>query len=471
MSSSLNTGSKAAAGQDADAEGYHKTLGNRQIQMIGIGGAIGVGLFLGAGGRIAAAGPSLILTYAICGIAALFVMRALAELVLHRPSAGSFVTYAREFIGPWAGFVAGWMYWLNWAMTGVAEITAVGHYLQKWAPTLPTWAGALLSLTGVLAINMLSVKLFGELEFWFSVIKVLAIVIFLIVGIGLLLTAADIGSAPASIHNLVDHGGFFPNGLAVPLLAFQGVIFAYAGIELVGVAAGEATEPRKVIPKAVSSVVWRIAIFYIGSVLLLVMLMPWTDYQAGISPFVSVFSRLGVPAVGDIMNLVVLTAAMSSANSGLYATGRILRALADKGEAPRFTAWMSKRRIPVGAILMTGTVWLLGVVLNIIIPKDAFDVATEIASLGTIATWALIMIAQHQLRKRANAGELERPTFRLPGAPYTTWFTLGILTLIVALMGFAGGTAQIAFFAIPIVILTLIIGWHIVSKRQTPTKP
>jgi L-asparagine permease len=467
MSSSVNTGS---APPEPDVEGYHKTLGNRQIQMIGIGGAIGVGLFLGAGGRIAAAGPSLVITYAVCGIAALFVMRALAELVLHRPSAGSFVTYAREFIGPWAGFVAGWMYWLNWAMTGVAEITAVGYYLQKWLPTLPTWAGALISLAGVLAINLLSVKLFGELEFWFSVIKVLAIIVFLVVGLGLLLSAADIGSAPASVGNLVDHGGFFPNGFAVPLLAFQGVIFAYAGIELVGVAAGEAAEPRKVIPKSVSSVVWRIAIFYVGSVLLLVMLMPWTDYQAGVSPFVSVFSRLGVPAIGDVMNLVVLTAAMSSANSGLYATGRILRALADKGEAPRFTAKMSSRRIPVGAILTTCTVWLLGVLLNVIVPKHAFDVATEIASLGTIATWALIMIAQHRLRKRAEAGELERPSFRLPWAPYTTWFTVGFLGLVVVLMGFAGGTAQIAFFAIPVVIAALAIGWRVASRRQAREK-
>ncbi|MFD8498770.1 amino acid permease [Amycolatopsis sp. NPDC059657] len=463
MSSSVNTGSAPA---EPDAEGYHKTLGNRQIQMIGIGGAIGVGLFLGAGGRIASTGPSLVLTYAVCGLAAMFVMRALAELVLHRPSAGSFVTYAREFIGPWAGFVAGWMYWFNWAMTGVAEITAVGHYLQKWVPSLPVWVGALLSLVGVLAINLLSVKVFGELEFWFSLIKVLAIVVFLVVGLGLLLTAADIGSAPASINNLVDHGGFFPNGLAVPLLAFQGVIFAYAAIELVGVAAGEAAEPHKVIPKSVSSVVWRIAIFYVGSVLLLVMLMPWSDYQAGVSPFVSVFSRLGIPAVGDVMNIVVLTAAMSSANSGLYATGRILRALADKREAPRFTGWMSKRRIPVGAILMTCGVWLLGVVLNVVVPKDAFDVATEIASLGTIATWALIMIAQHRLRQRAEAGELERPSFRLPGAPYTTWFTLGFLGLVVVLMGFSGGIARIAFFTIPVVIVALAIGWRMVSRYR-----
>ncbi len=465
MNPPMKTGATTEA-TETDSEGYHKTLGNRQIQMIGIGGAIGVGLFLGAGGRLASTGPALILSYVACGVAALFVMRALAELVLYRPSAGSFVTYSREFIGPWAGFVTGWMYWLNWAFTGVAEITAAGHYLQKWFPALPVWTGALVALVGVLTINLLSVKLFGELEFWFSVIKVLAIVVFLVVGIGLLIGGTKIGSAPASVANLSDHGGFFPHGIAVPLLVLQGVIFAYAGIELVGVAAGEATDPHKAIPKSVNSVIWRIAVFYVGSVLLLAMLMPWSDYQAGVSPFVTVFSRLGVPGVGDVMNLVVLTAAMSSANSGIYSTGRMLRALADRGEAPKFTARMSRRRIPVGAILLTCAVCLLGVVLNIVVPQDAFDVATELASLGTITAWVMILVAQARLRKRAEAGELVRPSFRMPGAPYTTWLTLGFLAVVVALMGFAGGTTSIAFFAIPVLAVALAIGWRIVSRRQ-----
>ncbi|MDX3187138.1 amino acid permease [Streptomyces sp. MN03-5084-2B] len=451
---------------ETGSEGYHKTLGNRQIQMIGIGGAIGVGLFLGAGGKLASTGPALLLSYLVCGIMAMFVMRALAELVLHRPSAGSFVTYSREFIGPWAGFVTGWMYWLNWAMVAVAETTAIGHYLQKWLPGLPVWAGALLSLAGVLAVNLVSVKLFGELEFWFSTIKVAAIIAFLVIGIGLLVFGAHLGSAPASVSNLVDHGGFFPHGFAVPFLAFQGVVFAYAGIELVGVAAGEAADPRKSIPRSVNSVIWRIAIFYVGSVLVLAMLMPWSDYQAGVSPFVAVFSRLGAPWIGDVMNLVVLTAALSSANSGIYSTGRMLRALADRGEAPRLTAWMSRRRIPVGAVVTTCVVCLLGVVLNIVVPDDAFDVATEIASLGTVTTWAMIMIAQDRLRRRAERGELERPSFRLPGAPYTTWLTLGFLALVVVLMGFSGGSSMIAVCLIPVLAVVLGAGWRIVSRRR-----
>ena len=332
---------------ETDADGYTKALSKRQVQMIAIGGAIGVGLFLGAGGRLATAGPSLILSYAVCGLAAFFVMRALGELVLHRPVSGSFVEYAREFIGPWAGFTSGWMYWLNWAMTGIAEITAVAIYMHKWFPDLPQWITALVALVVLIAINMLSVKLFGELEFWFSVIKVTAIVAFLVVGTGLVIGDADIGGTTASVSNTLGHGGLFPAGFGVALMTLQAVIFAYAAIELVGIAAGETKDPEKIMPRAINGVVYRIAIFYVGSVLLLTMLLPWHHFTGTESPFVTVFSALGIPAVGDIMNAVVLTAALSSCNSGLYSTGRILRSLAQKGEAPAFTGRMNSRHVPV----------------------------------------------------------------------------------------------------------------------------
>ncbi|GAB3879392.1 hypothetical protein GCM10029964_031660 [Kibdelosporangium lantanae] len=319
---------------DEQPEGYTQALGKRQVQMIAIGGAIGVGLFLGAGGKLNQAGPSLVFSYALCGTAAYFVMRALGELVMHRPTSGSFVAYAREFIGPWAGFASGWMYWVNWAMTGIAEITAVAIYVHRWLPDVPQWITAMVALGVLLVVNLVSVKLFGELEFWFSLVKVLAIVVFLVVGIGLVVTAADIGDAGRGRQPHRPRG-MFPAGVGVPLMTLQAVIFAYSAIELVGIAAGETKEPRKVLPRAINSVVWRIAIFYVGSVLLLAMLLPWPFYSGGESPFVTVFSRLGIPAVGDIMNAVVLTAALSSCNSGLYSTGRVLRALADKVRRPR----------------------------------------------------------------------------------------------------------------------------------------
>ncbi|GGM95732.1 L-asparagine permease [Lentzea pudingi] len=451
---------------ETDADGYTKALSKRQVQMIAIGGAIGVGLFLGAGGRLATAGPSLILSYAVCGLAAFFVMRALGELVLHRPVSGSFVEYAREFIGPWAGFTSGWLYWLNWAMTGIAEITAIAIYMHKWFPDLPQWITALVALVVLVAINLLSVKLFGELEFWFSVIKVTAIVVFLVVGAGLVIGNADIGGTTASVSNTLGHGGLFPAGVGVALMTLQAVVFAYAAIELVGIAAGETKDPEKVMPRAINGVVYRIAIFYVGSVLLLTMLLPWDHFTGTESPFVTVFSALGVPVVGDIMNAVVLTAALSSCNSGLYSTGRILRSLAQKGEAPAITGRMNSRHVPYGGILFTGVAYLFGVVLNYTVPKEAFDIAIAVASLGVVSTWATLIICQLRLRKKALAGEIARPSYRMPGAPYTSYGTLAFLALVIGQMAFAGTAEKIAFWSIPVLALVLFLGWRFVKSRE-----
>ena len=450
-------------------ESYSKALGNRQVQMIAIGGAIGVGLFLGAGGKLHQVGPSLVLSYAICGVAAYFVMRALGELVLHEPSSGSFVTYARKFIGPWAGFASGWMYWVNWAMTGIAEITAVAIYVHKWLPDVPQWITALIALGVLLAVNLLSVKVFGELEFWFSVVKVLAIVVFLVTALGLVFTSADIGGTPAGVHNLTGHSGFFPAGIGIALMTLQAVIFAYSAIEVVGIAAGETKDARKVLPKAINGVVWRIGVFYVGSVLMLAMLLPWPFYNGDESPFVTVFSRLGIPGIGDVMNAVVLTAALSSVNSGLYSTGRILRSLADKGEAPSFVSRMNRRHVPYGGIMFTSVAYLLGVVLNYLVPKDAFDIAIAIASLGVITTWATLVFCQMRLRQAALRGELERPAYRMPWAPYSGWATLAFLALVVVLMGFSDGAEKVAFYSIPVLVVVLAVGWRVISKRREST--
>ena len=469
MDSSTDTARSGAV--EVDSEGYSKSLGNRQVQMIAMGGAIGVGLFLLAGGRLQTTGPALVLSYAACGIAAFFVMRALGELVLYRQTSGSFVTYAREFIGPWAGFVSGWMYWLNWAMTGVAEITAIGIYVHRWLPHSPEWLTSLVALVALIAINLLSVKLFGELEFWFAVIKVLAIVVFLFVGIALVITATNINGHPAGVANLTANGGFFPHGVGVPLIALQSVVFAYSAIELVGIAAGETKNPLKVLPRAISSVIYRIGIFYVGSVLLLAMLLPSNLYNPLVSPFVTVFGALGVPGIADVMNLVVLTAALSSANSGLYSTGRVLRSLADKREAPEFVGRMSARHVPYGGILFTSVVYVAGVLLNQWKgAQEAFEIATAVASLGVIVTWAALVYSQMQLRKAALRGEVERPSFRMPGAPWTGWLTLGFLALVVVMMAFAGGAEQIAFFTIPGIVVVLFLGWRLVKARR-PVAP
>ncbi|MBF8188692.1 amino acid permease [Nonomuraea sp. K274] len=425
--------------------------------MIAIGGAIGVGLFLGAGGRLAAAGPALVLSYAAAGLAAFFVMRALGELVLYRPASGSFVEYANEFIGPWAAFASGWMYWVNWAFTGIAELTAIAAYIHYWAPAFPEWGTALIALGFVMTVNLLSVRLFGELEFWFAMLKVLAIVVFLVVG--LVLVVFTVGQAGP--QNLASHGGFFPTGVPMVLMSLQSVVFAYASIELVGITAGETARPHEVMPKAINGVVWRIAIFYVGSVALLAMVLPWTAYSAGVSPFVTVFSGLGVPWAGDAMNLVVITAALSSCNSGLYATGRILRSMAMKHEAPRFAGTLSSRHVPIGGILFTAVMFLGGVALFYFLPERAFNIATAAASLGVVTTWGVLIFCQIRLRRSGH-----RSTFPMPGSPYTNWLTLGFLGLVVLLMPFADQDQRIAFYLIPVLVVGIAGGWWIIRRRR-----
>ncbi|RJQ75829.1 amino acid permease [Pseudonocardiaceae bacterium YIM PH 21723] len=436
--------------------------------MIALGGSIGVGLFLGAGKRLHDVGPALILSYLVCGIAAFLVMRAIGELVMYRTTSGSFVEYAREFIGPWAGYVCGWMFWMNWAFTGVAEISAIGTYVHRWIPGFPQWITALIALGVLLSVNLVSVKLFGELEFWFAALKVTAIAAFLVVGTVLVSGSFKVGEYQAGVHNLTVPDGFFPHGIAVVLVSLQIVVFAYAGVEMVSIAAGETKDPHKIIPKAVNSVVWRIAIFYVGAVALLAMVLPPSAYGAKESPFVTAFSMLGVPWIGDVMNLVVLTAALSSVNSGMYSTARILKSMAENKQAPGVLSRMSTRHVPYAGILFTSAFYGCGVVLIAIVGAgEAFEVTVSIASLGVVAVWMAFLWCNLNLRRRALRGELERPAFRMPGAPYTNWITLGFLALTVAMMAFSADEAtRFAFYLLPVVVGVLALGWYFISRNS-----
>lgn len=451
---------------DFGDDGYSKGLSNRQVQMIAMGGAIGVGLFLGAGGRLAKAGPSLVFAYAICGILAFFLMRALGELVMHRPSSGSFVSYTREFFGDKWAYVVGWMYMLNWMTTGIAEITAVATYVQKWAPHLPQWIPALVALFVVLSINLFSVKAFGEFEFWAALLKVVALISFIVIAVGMVLFGAQVQGHTAAVSNLWRFdGGFAPNGLLPMILVMQGVVFAYASIEMVGTAAGEAQNPQEVMPKAIRSVIYRIVFFYIGSVLLLSMLLPYTAYKAGESPFVTVFGSMGYNWVADAMNVVVLTAALSSCNSGLYTTGRVLRSLAAAGEAPKFTLLMSKTHVPYGGILLTASVYLLGVILNYYLPHAAFEIALETAAVGIVWTWGTIFACQIALRRKINQGQLPATSFPMPGAPFTSWLGLAMLAVIVGIMWTDEFNRTVMLWS-SLYIVALIIGWFMVKKHK-----
>src|SRR6476659_7012544 len=464
---------------DAEQAGYKQSLGRRHVQMIAIGGAIGTGLFLGSASRLHNTGPALLFTYAFVGVIAYFLMRALGELVLHRATSGAFVSYMREFYGEKWAFVTGWMYWLNWALTGIAELSAVGLYVQYWFPLMPTWATVLIALAVVLVVNLLSARAFGEFEFWAAIAKVGAILIFLVVGTVVVAFGLNVGDHKAGISNLWSNpGGFWPTqdpySWYGPLLVMSGVVFAYAAIEMVGVAAGEMENSEREVPKAVNAVIFRIGIFYCGSILLLVCMLPTTEYTSGTSPFVTVFERLGMPWMSALIQAILIVAAMSSLNSGLYSTGRVLRSLGMSKQAPKFTLKMSSSGVPWAGIVMTSVVFVFGAVLNYLEP-DAFEIALEAAAIGVVFTWGTIFVCQLRLRKLVNLGVIPKGKFQAPGYPWTSYIGLAFLALVIVGMAISGWQASPYFWhktgfiviviGIPVLVVCLTIGWMVVRKQ------
>ncbi len=426
-----------------EEEGYKRGLNPRTVQMIAIGGAIGTGLFWGAGGAIEQAGPALILCYLVAGVAIFVIMRALGELLTYRPVSGSFAEYAHEFLGRFAGFVTGWTYWAVWVSTCMAEITVAGNYVQRWF-AVPQWATALVVLAVLFAANLISVKFFGEGEFWFSAIKIFAIMAMIVIGIGVLVIG--FGHAPnPSVTNLWADGGVFPKGPWQALLALQIVVFAYVGVELVGVTAGEAREPRKTLRKAINTLPLRIGLFYVGALVIIMSVLSWTSFHSGESPFVAVFEKVGIPGAADLINFVLLTAALSSCNSGIYSTGRMLRSLAQHGEAPRGLGVLSSRQVPYAGIIASAAAMVIGVIVNVISPKQAFAYITSVSTIGIIVVWGVILVCHMVYRARVRRGQLPASDYRLPGAPVSTVLALAFLGLVVVLLFFtdSGRTAII----------------------------
>ena len=467
------------AEHDAEQAGYKKSLNRRQVQMIAIGGAIGTGLFLGSASRLHSNGPALVLSYAFVGVIAYFLMRALGELVLYRTTSGAFVSWMREFFGEKAAYYTGWMYWTNWALTGIAELSAVGLYIQYWWPQMPTWATVLIALAVVLVVNLLSAKAFGEFEFWASVLKVSAIVVFLVVGLIVVAFSFDVGGHRAGIQNLWSNpGGFWPTGDGFawygPIIVMSGVVFAYAAIEMVGIAAGEMEDPRREVPKAVNAVIVRIAVFYCGALLLLVCILPTSEFTPGISPFVTVFGRMGMPWMANVIQAILIVAAMSSLNSGLYTTGRVLRSLGIAKQAPGFTLKMSRSGVPWAGIVMTAVVYVFGSILNAVSP-DAFEIALEAASIAVVFTWGTIFVCQLRLRRLSDRGVLPASTFRAPGTPWTSYLGLAFLVFVIVGMAISGWQASPYFWhktgfvvvvvGIPVLLVIFELGWLIVKGR------
>ncbi|MFG3123456.1 amino acid permease [Streptomyces sp. NPDC017615] len=453
---------------EAPEEGYERGLGSRQVQMIAIGGAVGVGLFLGAGANIAKAGPSLILMYALAGAIIFFIMRALGELLLYRPVSGSFAEYSREFLGPFFGYFTGWTYWLMWVVTGMAELTAAAIYVNYWFPGVPRWVTALVFLVVLFGANLISVKLFGELEFWFSMVKVTALIGMIVIGLGVLTFGFSAAGDTASVANLYQFDGFFPKGVGSSLMTLQGVMFAYLAVELVGVTAGESEDPEKTLPKAINTLPWRIALFYVGALTVILCVVKWTEFAPGVSPFVKAFAVIGIPAGAGIVNFVVLTAALSSCNSGMYSTGRMLRTLADNGEAPRVFAKLSSTKAPALGITVSVLFMGIGVVLNYIVPEKAFGYVTSIATAAGIWTWLMILISHVLYRRKVAAGELPASSFPAPGGSVCSYIAIAFLLFVTGLIAY-DADSRICLYVMAVWAAALGIGWLVVKSRTPET--
>ncbi|MCO7127151.1 amino acid permease [Sporolactobacillus shoreicorticis] len=440
-----------------------RKLKNRHIQLIAIGGAIGTGLFLGSGKAIHLAGPSILFAYLIIGVALFFVMRSLGELLLSNTAYTSFTDFAVEYLGPWAGFVTGWTYWFCWIMTAMADITAVGKYIQFWF-NVPQWLPAFLCLIVLTLLNLLTVKMFGEIEFWFAIIKVITIIALILLGLIMIIVGFKTDTGHASIQNLWSYGGLFPHGINGFFLGFQMAVFSFVGIELVGVTAAETADPEKNIPRAINSLPIRVLLFYIGALFVILCIIPWTQLNADNSPFVKVFTLVGIPAAAGIINFVVLTSAASACNSGLFSTSRMLFSLGRVGNAPKSFSVLGKSAVPSTALMSSTLALSVGVILNYFLPDIVFTLVTSISAICFIWVWGVILVAHIiYLKKRPDLSRASK--FKAPFAPFINWVILAFFIFLLILIGMAADT-RVALFVTPVWFLILAIAYLLHRKKK-----
>ena len=437
-------------------------LKNRHIQLIALGGAVGTGLFLGIADTIRMAGPSVLLGYAIGGFIAFLIMRQLGEMVVEEPVAGSFSHFAYKYWGNFAGFASGWNYWILYVLVAMAELTAVGKYIQYWYPEIPTWVSAAVFFVLINAINLTNVKVYGEMEFWFSIIKVAAVVGMILFGCWLLFGGH--AGPDAKVSNLWDRGGFFPNGISGLVMAMAVIMFSFGGLELVGITAAEADNPEKSIPKATNQVLYRILIFYIGSLTVLLSLYPWTKVIGGASPFVMIFHDLGDSLVANALNVVILTAALSVYNSCVYCNSRMLFGLAQQGNGPKALLKVDGRGVPVMAIGVSAAATALCVLINYLMPGEAFGLLMALVVSALVINWAMISLAHLKFRRKKDQQGVET-RFKALLYPLGNWICLLFLAGILVIMAMTPGMA-ISVWLIPVWIAILGVGYMIKSRTQ-----
>lgn len=432
------------------AKQLQRELNNRHIQLIAIGGAIGTGLFLGSGQTISLTGPSLLFTYMLIGIVLFAFMRALGELLLSNSKFNSFVDIANEYLGPFGGFVIGWTYWVCWIVSSMSDLTAMGQYFAYWYPQVPHWLTVLFIVLLLISFNLLGARLFGELEFWFSIIKVVTIITMVIVGLVLIFLSFKTEYGHASFGNLIHHGGMFPHGAAGFLMSFQIAVYSFIGIELIGVTAGETKNPEKTIPKAINNVPIRILLFYIGGLLVIMSVIPWFKVDPDSSPFVKLFTLIGVPFAAGIVNFVVLTAAASATNSVIYSNSRILFGLAKQGLGPKVLTKTNSNGVPYLSMLVSSITLLIAALLNFIFP-DAIKLFIYVTTLSTVlflVVWGIIIVSYIAYVKK-NPEQHQSSAFKLWGGKIIAYIVLSFFIFIFILLFFSKDT-RVAIFISPL---------------------
>lgn len=450
-----------------DEPHLQRNLTNRHIQLIAIGGAIGTGLFMGSGKTISLAGPSIIFVYMIIGFMLFFVMRAMGELLLSNLNYKSFIDFSADLLGPWAGYFTGWTYWFCWVVTGIADVVAIAAYTQFWFPDLPQWIPALTCVGLLLSLNLVTVKMFGEMEFWFALVKIVAILGLVATGLYMVITGFTSPSGrTAQLANLWNDGGMFPHGLMGFFAGFQIAVFAFVGIELVGTTAAEAKNPERTLPRAINSIPIRIIVFYVLALIAIMAVTPWRDVVPGKSPFVELFVLAGLPAAASIINFVVLTSAASSANSGVFSTSRMLFGLAMDGDAPSKFKNLSRRAVPSNGLIFSCICLLAGALVIYVVPNlmEAFTLITTVSATLFMFVWTMILLSYLAYRKKRD--HLHRASkYKMPGGKVMVWVCLTFFVFILTLLALEDDTRQ-ALYMVPLWFVVLGLGYRSVLRNK-----
>jgi histidine transporter len=440
----------------AAATALTRGLTARHIRFIALGSAIGTGLFYGSAAAIQQAGPSVLLAYLIGGLAVYIVLRALGEMAVSNPVSGSFGEYASKHLGPLAGFMTGWTYTFEMIVVCLADVTAFGVYMGFWFPDVPRWIWVLAIVFFIGAINLLSVKVFGELEFWFTLIKVAAIVAMIAAGVAILIFGFGIHDTSTGISRLWSEGGFFATGFGGFVGCFAIVVFAFGGTEIIGVTAGEAQDPERTIPRAVNTVPIRIMLFYVLTLAVIMAINPWQSIGTDGSPFVQIFQGLGIGPAATVLNIVVITAALSAINSDIFGAGRMMFGMAQRGQAPAIMRRVSRNGVPWMTVVIMIVALLVGVLLNYAIPESVFLVIASIATFATIFVWLMILLSQYRSRRGMSAEESAELKFPVPFWPYGQMLAIAFLVFVIVVLAFSADTrVALVVGAVWLILLTL----------------